>query len=88
MNNNQLNLLESLGFCSKNKLKSIEQTHNELKVAWLALREGYEGMGADEAEIYFQLLTNQFLEYQHTLERLTQQASRVKDEAKEVNHAT
>lgn len=87
MNNNQLMALEMLELQSQRNLKKLEQAFNELLVAWTALKESYEGQGAEEADMQFQVLSNQLSEYQHTVEKLMMQCSKEIAERKERGEA-
>ncbi|MCG3865646.1 MULTISPECIES: hypothetical protein [unclassified Photobacterium] len=87
MNNNQLMALETLELQSQRNLKKLEQAFNELLVAWTVLKESYEGQGAEEADMQFQVLSNQLSEYQHTVEKLMMQCSKEIAERKERGEA-
>ncbi|KDM89866.1 hypothetical protein [Photobacterium galatheae] len=87
MNNHQFNALETLDLRAHRSLKNLEQAYHELHIAWAGLKESYEGQGAEEADMQFQLLAGQVSEYQHTLEKLMMQCSREIAELKEKGEA-
>lgn len=87
MNNHQLNALEALDLRLQRSLKTLEQAYHELQVTWVTLQEHYEGQGAEEADIHFQVLVGQITEYQHSLEKLMMQCSSEITEVKERGEA-
>ncbi|OLQ85146.1 hypothetical protein BIY21_19340 [Vibrio ponticus] len=87
MNSHQLTALETLEQRSQRSLKNLEQAHHELHVAWVVLKESYEGQGAEEADMQFQVLAGQFSEYQHLLEQLIMECAQEIAELKERGEA-
>ncbi|MEZ9543141.1 hypothetical protein AB4209_14475 [Vibrio sp. 10N.286.48.C11] len=87
MNDHQLTALETLEQRSQRNLKNLEQAYHELHVAWVVLKESYEGQGAEEADMQFQVLAGQVTEYQQVLEKLMIQCSQNIAELKEGGEA-
>ncbi len=90
MNSPSFTVVETLDTHSQRSLKNLEQAYHELRTSWTVLQESYQGQGAEEADMQFQILAGQVLEYQQVLEKLMMQCSRDASELKERGdaHAT